>query len=147
MRSHADDTSRLDSDARAPGRGRHRTLQVAQASAVRGLPPRRRVDARTPASPGLVVAEVAVGVPVWCGAAVPQPPPRTDQSRSLAVAGGPVRTAEQAILAVHVRGLDGMCVGCRLWWARLTPYPCWQVAWATSRQARASVARFLGVRG
>ncbi|MFF5173376.1 hypothetical protein ACFY3U_12140 [Micromonospora sp. NPDC000089] len=52
-----------------------------------------------------------------------------------------------AILAVHVRGLDGMCVGCRAWWARLTPYPCWQVAWATSRQARARTARFLGVRG
>ncbi|WP_184685406.1 hypothetical protein [Micromonospora echinospora] len=104
-------------------------------------------DARTSASPEVVVAEVAVGVPVWCGAAVPEPPPRTDQSRSLAVAGGPMSTAEQAILAVHVRGLDGMCVGCRLWWARLTPYPCWQVAWATSRQARASVARFLGVRG
>ncbi|WP_262420710.1 hypothetical protein [Micromonospora aurantiaca (nom. illeg.)] len=100
-----------------------------------------------PASPGLVVAEVAVGVPLWCGPAVPEPSPRTDQSRSLAVTGGPVSTAEQAILAVHVRGLDGMCVGCRLWWARLTPYPCWQVAWATSRQARASVARFLGVRG
>ncbi|MFD6732311.1 hypothetical protein ACFWDZ_14520 [Micromonospora aurantiaca] len=105
-------------------------------------------DARTPASPGLVVAEVAVGVPLRGGAAVPEPPPRTGQSRSLAVAGGPVSTAaEQAIIAVHVRGLDGMCVGCRLWWARLTPYPCWQVAWATSRQARASVARFLGVRG
>ncbi|MFI7303988.1 hypothetical protein ACIBM8_12315 [Micromonospora aurantiaca] len=105
------------------------------------------MDARTPSSPGLVVAAVAVGVPLRRGAAVPEPPPRTDQSRSPAAAGGPVRTAEQAILAVHVRGLDGMCVGCRLWWARLTPYPCWQVAWATSRQARASVARFLGVRG
>ncbi|RUL91899.1 hypothetical protein EG812_18300 [Verrucosispora sp. FIM060022] len=54
--------------------------------------------------------------------------------------GGPERT----ILAVHVRGLDGLCVGCRVWWARLVPYPCWQVEWATSRQARASVARFLG---
>ncbi len=51
---------------------------------------------------------------------------------------------EHTILAVHVRGLDGMCVGCRAWWARLSPYPCWQVDWATSRQARASVARFLG---
>ncbi|WP_435817572.1 hypothetical protein [Micromonospora sediminicola] len=54
---------------------------------------------------------------------------------------------ERVILAVHVRGLDGMCAGCRLWWARLTPYPCWQVTWATSRQARASVARFLGAGG
>ncbi|MBQ1015165.1 hypothetical protein KBX53_30395 [Micromonospora sp. M51] len=54
---------------------------------------------------------------------------------------------EQAIIAVHVRGLDGMCVGCRAWWARLTPYPCWQVDWATSRQARAITDRFLaGVR-
>ncbi|WBC09461.1 hypothetical protein [Micromonospora sp. WMMA1947] len=43
---------------------------------------------------------------------------------------------EQSILAVHIRGLDGMCAGCRLWWARLTPYPCWQVEWATSRQCR-----------
>ncbi|WP_081635972.1 hypothetical protein [Micromonospora sp. CNB394] len=146
MRSGANSARRVDSGASsAPGRRRRRTLQAAPA--VRELPPRRRVDARAPASPGVVVAEVAVGVPVWCGPAVPQPPPRTDQSRSLAVAGGPVSTAEQAILAVHVRGLDGMCVGCRLWWARLTPYPCWQVAWATSRQARASVARFLGVRG
>ncbi|MDG4797985.1 hypothetical protein O7615_29410 [Micromonospora sp. WMMD1082] len=54
--------------------------------------------------------------------------------------GGP----ERAILAVHVRGLDGMCVGCRAWWSRPTPYPCWQVDWATSRHAHASVARFLG---
>ncbi|MCO1614438.1 hypothetical protein M8C11_06905 [Micromonospora sp. CPM1] len=118
-----------------------------ETSHLRPVPDRCCLDACEAAPPEVVVAEVAVGVPVWCGAAVPQPPPRTDQSRSLAVAGGPVRTAEQAILAVHVRGLDGMCVGCRLWWARLTPYPCWQVAWATSRQARASVARFLGVRG
>ncbi|MFG1740825.1 hypothetical protein ACGFLT_22605 [Micromonospora chalcea] len=145
MRSHSGSARRVGSGASAASGCRRRTRQAAPA--VRGLPPRRRVDARTPSSPGLVVAEVAVGVPVWCGPAVPEPPPRTDQSRSLAAAGGPVRTAEQAILAVHVRGLDGMCVGCRLWWARLTPYPCWQVAWATSRQARASVARFLGVRG
>ncbi|OKI53571.1 hypothetical protein [Micromonospora sp. CB01531] len=53
---------------------------------------------------------------------------------------------EQVILAVHVRGLDGMCVGCRAWWSRFTPYPCWQVAWATSRQAWAVTARFLRVR-
>ncbi|MFJ5666580.1 MULTISPECIES: hypothetical protein [unclassified Micromonospora] len=146
MGSLAGSARRVGSDpSAAPGRRRRHTRRAAPA--VRGLPPRCRVDARTSASPGLVVAEVAVGVPLRCGPSVPEPPPRTDQSRSLAVAGGPVTTAEQAILAVHVRGLDGMCVGCRLWWARLTPYPCWQVAWATSRQARASVARFLGVRG
>ncbi|GIJ24531.1 hypothetical protein [Micromonospora lutea] len=52
--------------------------------------------------------------------------------------------AEQAILAVHLRGLDVMCVGCRAWWSRLSPYLCWQVDSATSRQARVSVARFLG---
>ncbi|MGC4868321.1 hypothetical protein ACLQ3B_23145 [Micromonospora sp. DT53] len=54
---------------------------------------------------------------------------------------------QKAIIAVHVRGLDGMCSGCRAWWALLTPYPCWQVQWATSRQARAVTARLLtGVR-
>ncbi|MCW3816607.1 hypothetical protein ONA91_19360 [Micromonospora sp. DR5-3] len=53
---------------------------------------------------------------------------------------------ELAILAVHVRGLDGMCIGCRAWWSRLAPYPCWQVEWATSRQARVITARFLRVR-
>lgn len=52
---------------------------------------------------------------------------------------------ERAILAVHLRGLDGMCVGCRAWWSRLVPYPCWQVEWATSRQARTIMARYLGV--
>ncbi|MFJ6196927.1 hypothetical protein [Micromonospora sp. NPDC092111] len=51
---------------------------------------------------------------------------------------------EQAILAVHVRGLDGMCVGCHRWWSRLVPYPCWQVNWATSRQARTITVQFLG---
>ncbi|SCL19711.1 hypothetical protein GA0070624_1822 [Micromonospora rhizosphaerae] len=50
----------------------------------------------------------------------------------------------RAILAAHVRAIDGTCVGCRLWWSRLSPYPCWQVLWATSRQARAITARFLG---
>ena len=54
---------------------------------------------------------------------------------------------EQVILAVDVRGLDGLRVGCRAWWSRLTPYPCWQVEWVTSRQARAITARCLGVRG
>nr|WP_233513176.1 hypothetical protein [Micromonospora craterilacus] len=50
---------------------------------------------------------------------------------------------------VPVPGAPGrrMCVGCRAWWSRLTPYPCWQVEWATSRQARTITDRFLsGVR-
>ncbi|WP_433261286.1 hypothetical protein ACQPWR_19640 [Micromonospora vinacea] len=50
---------------------------------------------------------------------------------------------QNAIIAVHVRGLDGACSGCRTWWARLTPYPCWRVEWATSRQARPITACFL----
>ncbi|NYT92948.1 hypothetical protein HW126_03700 [Salinispora sp. H7-4] len=50
---------------------------------------------------------------------------------------------ERTILTVHLRGHDGMCVGCLAWWSRLVLYPCWQVEWATRRQARASVARFL----
>ncbi|MFI2407985.1 hypothetical protein ACH47V_26430 [Micromonospora chersina] len=54
---------------------------------------------------------------------------------------------EQAILAVHVRGFDDMRTSCRAWWSRLTPYPCWQLDWATSQQARTITARFLeGVR-
>lgn len=52
---------------------------------------------------------------------------------------------EQSVLSVHVRSMDGMCAGCRVWWSRLTPYPCSQVRWATSRQARVGVARFLGL--
>ncbi|MCG5447603.1 hypothetical protein [Micromonospora hortensis] len=51
---------------------------------------------------------------------------------------------ERVILAVHVRGLDGWCVGYLVWWARLVPYPCWRVEWVTSRQARPSVFRLLG---
>ncbi|SDY39376.1 hypothetical protein SAMN05444365_102121 [Micromonospora pattaloongensis] len=51
---------------------------------------------------------------------------------------------EAVILAGHVRGVDDMCTGCRAWWARLTPYPCWQVEWAISRHARTTTARFLG---
>ncbi|MFE9193494.1 hypothetical protein ACFYL6_28240 [Micromonospora sp. NPDC007208] len=54
---------------------------------------------------------------------------------------------QEMTIAVRVRGLDGMCGGCRTWWGRLTPYSCWQVEWATSRQARAITAGFLaGVR-
>ncbi|GAA2706174.1 hypothetical protein GCM10010429_16280 [Micromonospora olivasterospora] len=52
---------------------------------------------------------------------------------------------ERTILAVHIRGLDGMCTGCRAWWGRLNPYPCWQVDWATSRRARTIMARYLGL--
>ncbi|MGK5444631.1 hypothetical protein ACSNN7_22790 [Micromonospora sp. URMC 105] len=52
--------------------------------------------------------------------------------------------AEQRILVVHLPGEDGLCTGCRGWWSRLTPYPCWQVEWATSRQARSLTAALLG---
>lgn len=51
--------------------------------------------------------------------------------------------AERRILLAHLPGADGMCTGCRAWWSRLTPYPCWQVDWATSRQARRITTRFL----
>ncbi|MET8121303.1 hypothetical protein [Micromonospora sp. NPDC005189] len=51
---------------------------------------------------------------------------------------------EQRIIRMHLRGLDGMCTGCRVWWSRLVPYPCWQVEWATSRQARLLTALLLG---
>ncbi|OWV02716.1 hypothetical protein B5D80_25025 [Micromonospora wenchangensis] len=47
-------------------------------------------------------------------------------------------SAVQMVLPVHPHGLDGSCVGYRVRWARLSPHPCWQVEWATSRQARAS---------
>ncbi|WP_422733238.1 hypothetical protein ACN26Y_19770 [Micromonospora sp. WMMD558] len=57
-----------------------------------------------------------------------------------------MRDQEKGILAVHLRGLDGMCIGCRAWWARLAPYPCWQVDWATSRRARSLTAALLGGR-
>ncbi|GHJ07752.1 hypothetical protein TPA0907_21190 [Micromonospora humidisoli] len=52
--------------------------------------------------------------------------------------------AEQTILAVQLRGLDGLCVGCRVWLARLSVYPCWQADWVTSRQGRVRVALFPG---
>ncbi len=32
-------------------------------------------------------------------------------------------------------------------WSRLTPYPCWQVDWATTRQARSLTVAVLGGRG
>ncbi|MEV2238395.1 hypothetical protein [Micromonospora sp. NPDC049891] len=109
------------------------------------MPLRYRVDVCPTASARVVVATVAACLPVRSRPAVPCSAPYPDQPRPLAaggraVTGGP----ERVILAVHVRGLDGRCVGCRAWWSRLSPYPCWQVDWATSRQARASVARFLG---
>ncbi|SCG57821.1 hypothetical protein GA0070609_3362 [Micromonospora echinaurantiaca] len=50
---------------------------------------------------------------------------------------------EQVILAAHVQASDGLCAGCRAWWSRLVPYPCWQIEWATSRQARTITVRFL----
>ncbi|MFY1576857.1 hypothetical protein ACN26Z_18375 [Verrucosispora sp. WMMD703] len=112
---------------------------------VRRVPVGHRVDVRPTASAGLVLAALAARLSLRCRRAVPCPAPDTDQPGPLAageraVIGSPERT----ILAVHVRGLDGMCAGRRAWWSRLSPYPCWQVDWATSRQARASVARFLG---
>lgn len=54
--------------------------------------------------------------------------------------------AERQILVVHLPGKTGLCTGCRVWWSRLTPYPCWQVDWATSRQARSMTAALLGGR-
>ncbi|SCG52222.1 hypothetical protein GA0070560_107134 [Micromonospora halophytica] len=48
------------------------------------------------------------------------------------------------LLAIHRPGPDGLCVGCRRWWARLSPYPCYQAEWACRRQARATTLRFLG---
>ncbi|MFB9852509.1 hypothetical protein ACFFMR_19205 [Micromonospora andamanensis] len=112
---------------------------------VRRVPVGHRVDLRPTASAGLVLAALAARLPLRSRPAVSCPTPYPDQPGSLAageqaVIGGP----EQMILVVHVRGLDGMCAGCRAWWSRLSPYPCWQVEWATSRQAHASVARFLG---
>ncbi|MEU2613534.1 hypothetical protein ABZ570_18395 [Micromonospora sp. NPDC007271] len=111
---------------------------------VRGVPARRRDDPRAAASAGLVLAAVAAGLPVRSRVAVSRPAPDPDQAWPLAEGRRVVNDGqEQAILAVHVRGLDGMCAGCRAWWSRLTPYPCWQVEWATSRQARTITARFL----
>ncbi|MFJ1542957.1 hypothetical protein ACIODS_30900 [Micromonospora chalcea] len=112
------------------------------------MPFGRRADSCSQASAGVVVAALAACLPLWVRPALPRPASDSDQSGSLAVGGCAVTSEqEQAIVAVHVRGLDGMCAGCRAWWSRLTPYPCWQVEWATSRQARAITARFLeGVR-
>ncbi|MEU3115952.1 hypothetical protein ABZ652_17880 [Micromonospora chalcea] len=103
-----------------------------------------RADSCSQAPAGVVVAALAAYLPLWVRPALPRSAPDTDQSGPLATGGRAVTGGqEQAILAVHIPGLDGMCAGCRAWWARLTPYPCWQVDWATSRQARAITARFL----
>ena len=59
----------------------------------------------------------------------------------------PESEREVYIVSTHLRGDDGMCTGCRLWWALLVPYPCWQVQWATSKQARSVTAHFLGCPG
>ncbi|MEW2543785.1 hypothetical protein [Micromonospora chalcea] len=104
----------------------------------------RRADSCSQAPAGVVVAALAAYLPLRVRPALPRSAPDTDQSWPLATGGRAVTGGqEQAILAVHIPGLDGMCAGCRAWWARLTPYPCWQVDWATSRQARAITARFL----
>ncbi|PWU45719.1 hypothetical protein DLE60_19305 [Micromonospora globispora] len=92
----------------------------------------------------MVMAQVAANLSLRSRPALPCPPPDSAQSWVLADGGRAVRQKQQ-ILGVHLRGLDGMCVGCRAWWARLTPYRCWQVEWAARRQARAITARFLGV--
>jgi hypothetical protein len=95
----------------------------------------------------MVVAEMEVDLPLWDRPALPQPTPHPDQSGALARQVGAVSNeAEQRILVVHLQRMDGMCTGCRAWWARLTPYPCWQVDWATSRQARSLTAALLGGR-
>ncbi len=129
-----------------PSGGEQGCLGVAGAARlVRRTPLGGRPDLRASASAGLVLAALAEGLPVRWRTAVSCPTPDSDQSRALASGGKVVSDGpEQLILTAHLRGRDGMCVGCRAWWSRLVPYPCWQVDWATSRQARASVARFLG---
>ncbi|MFG2058128.1 hypothetical protein ACGFI9_29315 [Micromonospora sp. NPDC048930] len=107
---------------------------------------RGRADPRPTTPAGLVLAETAVGLSLRSRPALPHPPPHSDQPWALADWGRAVKHQEQLILGVHLRGLDGMCVGCRAWWARLAPYPCWQVEWATSRQARSLTAALLGGR-
>lgn len=110
---------------------------------VRGVRDRGGDDPCPAAPAGLVLAQVAAGLPVRRGVALSVPAPHSDRPWAVAGEGG---EAELLILAVHVRGLDGMCAGCLAWWSRLSPYPCWQVEWATSRQARSSTVRFLGGR-
>ncbi|MFC0003855.1 hypothetical protein [Micromonospora siamensis] len=112
-------------------------------SVVRPVCDRRRDDSGAAAPAGVVVAAVALGMPLRRRPAVPQPASHSDQLGALAGAGA-VTAHEWRILGVHLRGLDGICTGCRAWWGRLTPYPCWQVEWATSRQARRLTATVLG---
>ncbi|MEU1810458.1 hypothetical protein ABZ481_13650 [Micromonospora aurantiaca] len=73
-----------------------------------------------------------------------EPVPATDR-RTAGVSPRTGPGVEGQVLAVHLPDADGMCTGCRAWWSRLTPYPCWQVDWATSRQARRLTARVLAV--
>lgn len=54
--------------------------------------------------------------------------------------------AEQSTLAVHLLGSGSLCSGCWACWSRLAPYPCWQVDWATNRQARSMTAVLFGGR-
>ncbi|KKJ96029.1 hypothetical protein [Micromonospora sp. HK10] len=49
----------------------------------------------------------------------------------------------QQILSVHPPGVEGLCVGCRWWWARLAPYPCYQAEWACRWRARAATRHFV----
>ncbi|TDB75588.1 hypothetical protein E1165_10580 [Micromonospora sp. KC723] len=116
-------------------------------SALRPVRDRCRDDPGTATPPGMVLAEVGVGLSLWGEPALSQPTPHPDQPGALARQGGAVTNeAEQRILVVHLPGVDGLCTGCRAWWSRLTPYPCWQVDWATSRQARSLTAALLGGR-
>ncbi|MGC1209862.1 MAG: hypothetical protein WA890_01130 [Micromonospora sp.] len=112
---------------------------------LRRVPPSGRADPGATAPAGLVLAAVAADLPLRSRPAVPGPAPHSDQPQSLAGGGGAMNDGqEQSILAVHVKGLDGMCAGCRAWRSRLAPYPCWQVDWATSRQARTITPGFFG---
>lgn len=47
------------------------------------------------------------------------------------------------ILSVHVPGVDGLCNGCRWWWARLARYSCYQAEWAARWHARVATRCFL----
>jgi hypothetical protein len=114
---------------------------------VRGVPDCGCDDPGSQTSAGVVLAEVASNLPLRGRPALPSPAPDPDQLRPLARRGGVVNDQqERIILAGHVRGQRGMGAGCQAW-ARLTPYPCSQVEWATIRQAGTITARFCGVCG
>ncbi|RQX07025.1 hypothetical protein DLJ58_22475 [Micromonospora arida] len=104
-------------------------------SDLRPVPDRGRDDPGTATPPSVVVAEVELGLPLWSGTALSQPTPHSDQPRALARRGGAVSNE-----AVHLPGRDRLCTGWRAWWSRLTPYPCWQVDWATNRRTRSLTA-------